>query len=291
MSTKLALPRAKIEPIVSSQRNHLDYGWLHTYQTFTLTSSSNVISSRGSLRVVNEDCVQPLTGFPAHRHRDFEIFSYVLKGELTHRDSMSGNKTISRPSSDDFFCIKRGDVQFTAAGSGIAHSEKNEHEKDWVHFMQIWVSPWALGLTPRYHTATFSDADKRKAFVTIISPLKAGPKATAEDEKAAVPSVPGTIPIHADFLMGAAIIPSGKTFSWKIGGDGAVEEPVNRILYLHLPMTKDGKSKLRLAGMDDKVLLEGDGAYVSAVNAGDTLYIESIGEDEAEVVLFDSNTR
>ena len=188
---------------------------------------------------------------------------------------------------DKFFRMKRGDVQFTTGGTGIAHSEQNEDDKDWVHFLQIWATPWKKRLPPTYHTDTFTEGDKRKAFVPIISPLKAGPNATSAEEKAAVPALNGTIPVHADLLFSAGIIPQGEAFEYTIGGNDAVEHKSDRKTYVHLPMTKGGKSKIRLDGRE--VLSEGDGAFVSQVNAGDKLKVESIGDVEAEVVVLDSN--
>ncbi len=284
------LATAKIALRRSADRGHADHGWLNSYHTFSFADYYDPsFQSFGQLRVLNEDRVQPNNGFPTHPHRDAEIFSYILSGELTHRDSMLKMKDGSTVNKNDFYRMKRGDVQFTTGGTGIAHSEQNEHNKDWVHFLQIWALPWKRGLTPRYHTATFPEEAKRKGFVTIISPLKAGPDATAAEEKEAVPAIPDTIPIHADFLMGASIIPPGSTFGWKIGGGDAVVSTKDRKTYVHVPMTKGGKGKIRLAGREDSVLSEGDGAFVSKVNAGDELSIESIGEVEAEVVILDSN--
>ena len=199
-----------------------------------------------------------------------------------------GTKTISEVSKDDFYVMKRGDVQFTTGGSGIAHAEENEHNGQTVHFLQIWALPWKKGLTPRYHTMSFSEEAKRKGFVTILSPLKAGIKATEAEEKTAVPTVEGTIPIHADFMMGASIIAAGKRASWKIGGDEAVQQKNGRKVYVHLPM-RGLRAKIRLDGRDDQVLAEGDGAFVERVNAGDELALESVGDGEAEVVVLDSN--
>ena len=110
--------------------------------------------------------------------------------------------------------------------------------------------------------------------------------ATGEDEKTAVPIVEGTIPSHADLLMGASIIAKGASASWTIGGDNAVEAKTGRKIYVHLPMRKIG-ARIRLAGETE--LREGDGAFVSNVNAGDELQVESIGDGEAEVVVLDSN--
>lgn len=136
---------------------------------------------------------------------------------------------------------------------------------------------------------TFGEEAKRKAFVPILSPLAAGPEATPAQEDAAVPKIPGTIPIHADFVMGAGIIEPGSTFKWTIGAGEAVESRKKRNVYIHLPMTKQGKSKVMIDGREDAVLEEGDGAFVTIVNAGDALRVESVGEVEAEVIVLDSN--
>ena len=166
-----------------------------------------------------------------------------------------------------------------------------------MHFLQIWATPWTRGLTPRYHTQTFDEAAKRVGFVPILSPLKAGPKASAEQEKAAVPAVEFTIPIHADLVMGAGLIGAGTTFQGGVGGAGlagdrgvgVVRKTEGRRVYVHLAMTKVGKATVRLDGRDGAVLNEGDGAYVEGVKVGDNLRVESIGEAEAEVVILDSN--
>ncbi|KAF7513826.1 hypothetical protein GJ744_007877 [Endocarpon pusillum] len=284
-----SLSHAKIVPRHSSARGHADHGWLNTYHTFSFASYYDPeFQSFGALRVLNEDRVAPGTGFPTHAHRDAEIFSYILSGELTHRDSML-RKGSEGTNKDTFYRMKRGDVQFTTGGKGIAHSEGNEHSKDWVHFLQIWVTPWKRGLEPRYHTSTFNEAEKRKGFVSIISPLKGGPNATADEEKAAEPMIAGTIPIHADLLFSAGIIPKGEAFQYRIGGADAVQNKIDRKTYIHLAMTKGGKAKIKLDGREGSFLQEGDGAFVSKVNAGDTLSIESVGEEEAEVLVLDSN--
>jgi quercetin 2,3-dioxygenase len=283
------LSHAKIVPHPSSSRGHANHGWLNSYHTFSFAGYYDPRYEKfGSLRVLNEDRVAPKTGFPTHPHRDAEIFSYILNGELTHRDSMMKSKKAGEEvTSSDFYRMHRGDVQFTTGGKGIAHSEENEHDKDTVHFLQIWVLPWSRGLPPTYHVANFTEEAKRQAFVKIISPLKAGKGATAAEEKAAVPAIEGTIPIHSDFVMGAGIIPAGSTFDWTVGANG-VKELKDRHTYVHVPMTTSGKAKVRLAGRDDVVLSEGDGAFISSVNAGDVLSFESIGSGEAEVVILDS---
>ena len=280
--------QAKIVPRRSNERGHANHGWLNTYHTFSFASYYDPkFESFGSLRVLNEDRVAPQNGFPTHNHRDAEIFSYILSGELTHRDSMVKSANGTSTNKDDFYRMHRGDVQFTTGGTGIAHSEQNEHNAEEVHFLQIWALPWAKRLPPTYHTMTFPDNTKQNAFATIISPLKAGPKATPEDEKAAVPTVEGTIPIHADLMMGAAIIEAGKSASWRVGGSGeGVRSKLGRHVYVHLPIRKIG-AKIQLG--QQAVLEEGDGAFVSNVNAGDELLVESVGKGQAEVVILDSD--
>ncbi|KAI9736515.1 MAG: hypothetical protein M1818_006026 [Claussenomyces sp. TS43310] len=287
------LSHAKIVPRRSDARGHADHGWLNTYHTFSFANyHDSKYTDFGSLRVLNEDRVAGGTGFPTHPHRDAEIFSYILNGELTHRDSMI-QKGAERKEGDDFYRMKRGDVQFTTGGTGIAHSEQNESNEQ-VHFLQIWALPWARGLTPRYHTKSYPEELKRKAFQPILSPLAAGPGASAAEEMAAIPILPDTIPIHADFVMGAGLIGVDKRFKWAIGGAGlkgeedVVKSKENRRVYVHLPMTQKGNARIRLDGREDAVLNEGDGAFISGVAAGDILSVESVGEAEAEVIVLDS---
>jgi redox-sensitive bicupin YhaK (pirin superfamily) len=307
MSNPLA--HAKIVLRRSSERAYAEHGgWLKTFHTFSFNSySDNEFQNFGKLLVLNEDRVAAQSGFPTHPHRDAEIFSYILSGELTHRDSMV-KKGAEGEEGKQFYRMHRGDVQFTTGGSGkfflnrffvvwrgqaenatgIAHSEQNESSKP-VHFLQIWVLPWKYGLKPQYHTMAFSEQAKRKAFVPILSPLAAGPEASLADEDSAIPKIPDTIPIHADFVMGAGIIEPASSFKWNVGVSNIVSSQKKRNVYIHLPMTKQGKSKIKIDGREDAVLEEGDGAFITNVNAGESLRVESIGEMEAEVIVLDSN--
>lgn len=281
-----SLRQAKITPHLSSNRGHSDHGWLNSYHSFSFADWYDPrFTHFGSLRVLNEDRVKANSGFPTHPHRDFEIFSYILSGELTHRDSMLARGK-EGGQSDKFYRMHRGDVQFTTGGTGIAHSEMNEHKSDTVHFLQIWAMPWKRGLTPRYHTQHFDDESKRQGFVNILSPLKGGEEATPQQEKDAEPTIPGTIPIHADFVMGAGLIGPSNKFEWSVGG-GATQQ-TKRKVYIHVPMTRGGKAKIRLDGREDAEISEGDGAFIEGVNAGDKLAVESIGEVEAEVIVLDT---
>ncbi|KAL9110523.1 MAG: hypothetical protein Q9227_004881 [Pyrenula ochraceoflavens] len=292
----MSTPKITLRP--SSARGHAHHDWLNTYHTFSFASYHDPrYISFGSLRVLNEDRVSPLEGFDTHHHQNAEIFSYILNGELTHRDSMlrKGTESAGGSSNKDlFYRMRRGDVQFTTGGTGIAHSEQNEHSTDEVHFLQIWALPWKRGLTPRYHSETFSEDEKRKGFVPIITPLKAGINASKEEEAAAVPAVDGTIPIHADLVFSAGIIGKGQKFGYAVGGPKeAAVNSADRKVYVHVPMTKEGKAKIKLVGSGSKeealLMNEGDGAFVEKVNTGDELTFESVGDEEAEVLVLDSH--
>ncbi|CAK7267507.1 hypothetical protein SEPCBS119000_002584 [Sporothrix epigloea] len=301
-ATACRLPHASIKPHRSSTRGHSDHGWLDSYHSFSFADWYHPkYNGFGSLRVLNEDRVAPQAGFPTHSHRDFEIFSYGISGELTHRDSMVRKGQEASAGADQFSRVRRGDVQFTTGGTGIAHSEFNEHKADTVHFLQIWAVPWKRGLPPAYHTSHFSDEAKREAagrgeFVPILSPLAAGHGATAADEEAALPRLRGTIAIHADFGMGATLLAPDQAAFWTagLGQPGVVTQATARKVFVHLPMTtrheKHGGSgaRIRLDGREDAILHEGDGAFIELVNAGDRLMVESIGDATAEVIVLDT---
>lgn len=144
----------------AADRGHANHGWLNSHHSFSFADyfDPNEVGF-SDLRVINDDRVVMGKGFGQHPHRDMEIFSYVLEGQLEHRDSM-GNGSIIVP----------GDVQLMSAGTGVMHSEFNPSSTDPVHFLQIWIVPDARGYTPRYQQLHFTEAQKRGQLRLMISP-------------------------------------------------------------------------------------------------------------------------
>ena len=144
----------------AEDRGHFDHGWLDTSHTFSFASYHDPERMGFSeLRVVNEDRVQPGAGFGKHGHRDMEILSWVLEGELAHRDSTGGGGVL-RP----------GEVQRMSAGTGVTHSEFNGSSERPVHFLQIWILPDRPGHAPSYEQKAIPEAARRGRLSLIASP-------------------------------------------------------------------------------------------------------------------------
>ena len=143
----------------SAERGYFDHGWLKSYHTFSFADYHDPAwIDYGPLRVINDDRVAPGQGFGKHGHRDMEIITYLLEGELEHQDSM-GNGSI----------IRVGDVQRMSAGLGVTHSEFNPSDKQEVHLLQIWIHPEVTRLAPGYEQKHFAAADKRGRLRLIAS--------------------------------------------------------------------------------------------------------------------------
>jgi quercetin 2,3-dioxygenase len=184
----------------ASERGHFKNEWLDSYHTFSFGEYHDPQHMGVSvLRVINDDHIVPGAGFPTHPHSNMEIVSYVLEGELAHKDSM-GNGSVIRP----------GDVQRMSAGTGVTHSEFNPSDKNITNFLQIWLLPNKRGVTPGYEQKFFSTEDKQGQFRLMVSP----------DGRE------GSISANSDALLYAVIVGQEHKLSYKIIN--------NRVIYVHV---------------------------------------------------------
>ena len=179
-----------IEMRKSNERGHANHGWLDSYHSFSFADYYDPKHMGfASLRVINEDIVEPGKGFGTHAHRDMEIITYILKGALEHKDSM-GNGSVIRP----------GDVQRMSAGRGVRHSEFNPSAKERVHLLQIWIQPNVMGIEPGYEEKHF-DVESRRGQLRLI--------ASRNGEN-------GSVKIHQDAAVYAALVNDGERVSYSL---------------------------------------------------------------------------
>ncbi|WP_148715269.1 pirin family protein [Chitinolyticbacter meiyuanensis] len=211
----------------ADERGHADHGWLKSHHSFSFAEYYDPKHTQfGALRVINEDRVAPGRGFGTHPHRDIEIISYVLSGELQHKDSM-GNGSVIRP----------GSVQRMSAGTGVAHSEFNPSPEEPAHFLQIWIIPAERGLAPSYQEAEFSDADKRGRLRLVASPDGAN----------------GAVTVHQDVRLYAGLF-DGEERAQYVPAPG-------RGLYLHVARGSIRANGFELAA-GDALLIEEEAELV-----------------------------
>jgi redox-sensitive bicupin YhaK (pirin superfamily) len=224
-----------IEIRKSEERGRADHGWLRSYHTFSFADYYDAEHTGfGHLRVINEDRIQPGTGFGTHGHRDMEIISYVLEGELAHKDSMGNGST-----------IVPGDVQRMSAGKGVLHSEFN-HAQDVTHFLQIWIEPNVSGIAPSYEQKHFDAASKKGRLRLVASP----------DGRE------GSVTIHQDAFVYAALLDGADRATHKL-------QPGRRA-YLHVArgkLTANGQpleagDALKATNTSEITLDKGEGAEV-----------------------------
>jgi redox-sensitive bicupin YhaK (pirin superfamily) len=159
----------------SNDRGYADHGWLKSFHSFSFAGYQDPrFMGWGNLRVINEDWIAPGMGFGTHGHRDMEIISYVVSGELAHKDNMGNVKS-----------IPPGDVQRMSAGTGVMHSEFNHAEGQQTHLLQIWITPNQMGIPPGYEQKTIPESEKQGVLKLVASP---------DGSK-------GSVTIHADAKM------------------------------------------------------------------------------------------
>ncbi len=175
---------------LAGDRGHFDHGWLDTRHTFSFAEyrDPNHMGFR-SLRVINEDRVQPGHGFPTHGHRDMEILSYVLEGRLAHLDSLGNGSEIAP-----------GELQRMSAGAGVNHSERNGSRIEPVHFLQIWILPERAGLAPGYEQRSYP-ASERRGTLRLV-----GSRDGAE----------GSVTVHQDVRVLAGLFDRGENVTYRL---------------------------------------------------------------------------
>lgn len=207
----------------AAERGHANHGWLDSHHSFSFADYHDPAHMGfGPLRVINEDRVQPGQGFGTHGHRDMEILSYVLDGELSHRDSM-GNGSVIVP----------GDVQRMSAGRGVTHSEFNPSRERGVHFLQIWIEPAARGIPASYEQARVETARKRGRLALIAAPEGEG----------------GAVAVHQD----------ARVYAGLFDGDESASLPLarGRRAYVHVARGRVAVNGTSL-GPGDAAKLEGE---------------------------------
>lgn len=229
-----------ILPRSARERGHAHHGWLDSFHSFSFADYYDPAHmGYGPLRVINEDRVQPGTGFGMHGHRDMEIITYPLSGELQHKDSM-GNGSIIVP----------GDVQRMSAGKGVLHSEYNPSRDTPVHFLQIWIEPNVKGIAPSYEQRHIAPEEKRGRLRLIASP-------DGSD---------GSVTIHQDAEVYAALL----------DGADAIEHAVaaGRRVYVHVARGRVSVNGQAFAAGDAAEIADEDSVRLDAATGAEVLLFD-----------------
>ena len=207
---------------LSNERGYADHGWLKSFHSFSFADYYDPnFMGFGPLRVINEDWIAPGMGFGTHGHKNMEIITYVLEGELAHKDSMGNGKA-----------ILPHEVQRMSAGKGVLHSEFNHAKDATTHLLQIWIQPDVIGVSPSYEQTFFAPEEKRGKLRLVASP-------NGED---------GSVTIHS----------SAKLFAALVDGSEKVQHPLasNRIAYLHVAKGSIDVNGHRLSAGDAAMMAE-----------------------------------
>jgi len=224
----------------SGDRGYADHGWLKSFHSFSFAGYHDPKHMGfGNLRVINEDRIAPGTGFGTHGHRDMEIISYVLTGELAHKDTLGNIKG-----------IPPGDVQRMSAGTGVQHSEFNHAKDQTTHFLQIWIEPNVTGIPASYEQKTFAEDAKRGSLRLVASPQGAD----------------GSVTIHADASIYAGLF------------DGAEKASItlnpSRKSYVHLVRGELEVNGQKLSAGDAALLVNESALALSNGKAAEVLVFD-----------------
>jgi quercetin 2,3-dioxygenase len=228
----------------SQERGYADHGWLKSYHSFSFANYYDPQNMGfGNLRVINEDRIAPGTGFGTHGHRDMEIISYVLEGNLAHRDTLGNVKG-----------IPPGDVQRMSAGTGVQHSEFNHAPEQTTHFLQIWIEPNVRGIAPGYEQKTFAESEKRGRLRLVASP----------DGSA------GSVVIHADARIYAGLFDGSERARLALDAE--------RKAYVHVVRGEIDVNGQRLATGDAAKLENAAGVDLANGKAAEVLVFDLAGD-------------
>jgi quercetin 2,3-dioxygenase len=224
----------------SNERGHANHGWLDSYHSFSFANYYDPNWMGFSvLRVINEDYVAPNKGFGTHGHRDMEIITYMISGELTHKDSMGNVET-----------LRAGEVQRMTAGTGIQHSEYNASSSEPLHLLQIWIEPSELDLKPSYEDQLFTDAQKYNQWCLLAS-----------DE-----SHEGALKVHQNMELFAAKISERKQLDYTLMN--------KRSAYLQVVQGVVLVNQHQLNAGDAALFVDGELIQVKAVESAELLLFD-----------------